>query len=67
MNFIQPEVYTLRYWLHLGLVATITLGILQLLFHGEMLTLRNVIYSIPIVGIADVVTHGIFAKIGYST
>lgn len=53
------DIFTLRYWLHLGILSLVTFIILQLLFKGEMLTIKNVLVSIPILGASDVIAHTI--------
>jgi len=46
-----------KYWLHLLIIAGIVLGILQYLQGGDMLTIKNVLYSVPLLAIGDVVSH----------
>lgn len=46
-----------KYWVHLGLIATIVLGILQYLQGGNMFTLHNILYSIPLLALADITAH----------
>lgn len=67
MQLIQKEAFTVRYWLHIALVSIIVLGILQFLFGQNMFNVKNILYSIPIIGIADVITHATFSKLGYPT
>ena len=54
------ELWTIRYWLHLGVIAVVVLGVLQLWKGGNMLTVINVLYSIPLIGLGDIVSHTIF-------
>lgn len=57
MKFKPKEIFTLKYWIHLGIIAVIVLGILQLLKGGEMLTIKNVLWSIPLLGAGDIAAH----------
>ena len=60
MIIIKPkEVKSLRYWIHLAIIATIVLGILQYFQGGEMLTIKNIMWSIPLLGISDILAHTI--------
>lgn len=55
---IKPrEIKTIRYWLHLAVLAAVVLGILQLWKGGNMFSLTNVLYSIPLLGAGDIVAH----------
>ena len=55
---IKPnEIKTLKYWLHLGLIAVVVLGVLQLLKQGDMFTIKNILWSIPLLGLGDIVAH----------
>ena len=54
---IRPEIDKPIYWVHLGVIAFFVLEILQLWKGGQMLTLQNVLYSIPLIGFGDIVAH----------
>lgn len=55
---IKPrEIKTLKYWLHVAVISGIVLGLLQLIKGGEMLTLNNWLWSIPLIGVADIIAH----------
>lgn len=56
-KWLKPEINEFKYWVHLGVLATVALGILQLWKGGDMLTVSNVLYSIPILAAGDVVAH----------
>lgn len=66
-SFFEPEAFTLRYWIHITLDAIIILAILQYFTGGEMFNLKNILLSIPLIGIPDIIVHGIFKQLGYST
>lgn len=57
MQIKPKEIKTLKYWLHIGVIAVIVLGLLQLFQGGNMLTVKNVLWSIPLLGVADVIAH----------
>lgn len=46
-----------KYWVHLGIIAVVVLGILQYFKGGDMLTIKNVLFSIPLIGLGDIVAH----------
>lgn len=56
-NWLKPELEKPIYWLHLVILATVALGILQYFYKGDMLTVMNVIKSVPILAAGDVVAH----------
>jgi hypothetical protein len=58
-NWVKPEINEPKYWLHLGIIAFIILGILQLWKGGQMLTLNNWLVSIPLIGVGDFFAHTI--------
>ena len=58
-EWIKPELNTVMYYIHVAILATVALGILQWWKGGDMLTVWNVIYSIPILTVADFAAHTI--------
>ena len=56
---IRPEIEKPIYWLHLGVLAVVVLGVLQLLKGGDMFTIKNILWSIPLLALGDVVSHTI--------
>jgi len=58
-NWIYTEINEPVYWVHLGILSFIVLGILQWWKGGEMLTLYNVLVSIPLLAIADTIAHSV--------
>lgn len=59
MKIKPKEVWTLKYWFHLGIIAVIVLAILQYFQGGDMFTIKNILWSIPLLGIADIIAHTI--------
>lgn len=55
----NAEITTPKYWIHIGIIAVIVLGILQIWQGGNMLTTKNVLWSIPLLGVADIAAHNI--------
>ena len=51
------ELKTGKYWLHLVILNLVVLILLQLLFGGDMLSIKNIIYSIPLLAIGDIIAH----------
>ena len=58
-DYLKPEINDPMYYVHLVILATVVLGILQLWKGGNMLTLMNVIISIPLLLAGDVAAHSI--------
>lgn len=56
-TWLKPEINDPKYYLHLIIVATVALAILQLFSGGDMLTLRNVLLSVPLLLVGDVIAH----------
>jgi hypothetical protein len=55
---IRPkDLWTLKYWLHLLILASVVLGVLQLWQGGDMFNLKNVLYSVPLLALGDVIAH----------
>lgn len=57
MKLKPKELNTLKYWLHLGVIAAIVLGILQVFTGGDMFNLKNILYSIPLLAFGDILAH----------
>ena len=58
-TWLKPEINEFIYWIHLGIIALVVLGMLQYFQGGHMLTLKNWLWSIPLLGLGDVVAHTI--------
>jgi hypothetical protein len=61
---IKPEVEKPLYWIHLGVIAFVVLGVLDLFVKPtctaqHMLTLTNWLWSIPLIGLGDILAHSI--------
>jgi hypothetical protein len=56
---IKPEVDKPIYYLHILVIAIVVLGILQIIQGGEMFTLKNVLWSVPLLTIADIFAHSL--------
>jgi hypothetical protein len=57
--WLKPEIYKPLYYIHLAVIAVVVLGILQLVKGGDMFTIKNVLWSIPLTLAGDVVAHSI--------
>lgn len=58
-NWLKPEINEPKYWLHLVIIAVVVLAILQYFIHGEMLTIKNVLISVPLILLGDMVAHSL--------
>jgi hypothetical protein len=58
-SWLKPEINELIYYVHVTIIAIVVLGILQYFKGGEMLTLNNVLWSIPLITIGDILAHSI--------
>jgi len=56
-KWLKPELDEPKYWLHLIILSTVVLGLLQYFTGGEMLTIKNVLQSIPLLALGDAVAH----------
>ena len=56
-RWLKPEINEPIYYLHLLIIAVVVLGILQYFQGGEMLTIKNVLWSIPLLLAGDIVAH----------
>jgi len=57
---IRPkEIKTWRYWFHIAVISSIVLILLQLFQGGNMLSIKNILWSIPLIGVADIIAHTI--------
>lgn len=63
MKLLGMEIYTeldsWKYWVHLIILATVALFILQVWKGGQMLSFQNVLYSTPILAVSDTIAHGV--------
>jgi hypothetical protein len=56
-TFLKPEVDEPIYYLHVAIIAVVVLGILQLVKAGNMFTLKNILWSIPLITLGDIIAH----------
>lgn len=56
-KWLKPEINEPVYWLHLIILASVVLGILQFWKGGEMLTVTNVLVSVPMLALGDLAAH----------
>lgn len=55
--WLKPELNEVKYWIHLVILSAVTLGILQLIYQGNMLSVKNILMSVPILAIGDTIAH----------
>jgi hypothetical protein len=56
-KWLKPELDQPIYWVHLGIIATVVLGLLQVWKGGDMFSVKNVLMSIPLLAIGDTIAH----------
>lgn len=56
-SWIKPELNEPVYWAHLAILSVVVLMILEFWKGGGMLTVYNVLVSIPILAVGDFVAH----------
>jgi hypothetical protein len=56
-EWLKPEINQSDYWLHLAILSTVALGILELFISKGMFTWQNITTSIPILAIGDLCAH----------
>jgi hypothetical protein len=54
----------LKMWLHWLTISTIVLGILQLIFKGDMFNIKNIIISTPLIAVGDLGSEWLLRLIG---
>lgn len=58
-SWLKPEINEPLYYVHIIVIAIVVLGILQYFYRGQMLTIKNVLLSIPLLTLGDIVAHTI--------
>lgn len=58
-KWLRPEIDEPIYWLHLVILATVVLALLQYFQGGQMLTIKNILWSIPLLAAGDLIAHTI--------
>lgn len=56
-KWLKPEINEPIYYVHVAIIAVIVLGILKFTVDGDMLTIKNVLWSIPLITAGDIVAH----------
>lgn len=56
-KWLRPELDKPVYYIHLVILAAVTLGVLQLWQGGNMFSIKNVLISVPILALGDAVAH----------
>ena len=56
-SWLKPEINEPVYYVHLAIIALVVLGILQYTLGGNMLTVKNISWSIPLLLLGDIVAH----------
>lgn len=56
-SWLKPEVDEPIYYIHLAILAFVVLGILQIWQGGDMLSIKTVLMSIPLLLVGDIVAH----------
>lgn len=58
-SWIKPELTSIAYWVHLAILGFVVLGILQLIYSGNLLSIKNLLLSLPLLAIGDFFGHTI--------
>lgn len=58
-SWLKPEINTIVYHIHIWILAAVALGVLQYFYGGNMLTIKNVLISWPILTLSDGIAHSI--------
>lgn len=58
-SWLKPEINELAYWFHLAILAFVVLALLELFVGGGMLSVWNVLLSVPLLAAGDVTAHSI--------
>ena len=58
-KWLKPEIDEPIYYVHVAIIAVVVLGILQYFQGGNMLSIKNVLWSIPLITIGDIIAHSL--------
>jgi hypothetical protein len=58
-NWLKPEINEPIYYLHVAIIAVVVLGVLQYFTGGDMLNIKNILYSIPLITLGDIIAHSL--------
>lgn len=58
-DYIKPEINEPIYYLHLVILSVVVLGLLQYFTNIDILTIKNVLLSIPLLTLGDLLAHTI--------
>jgi len=58
-TWLKPEINEPIYYIHLAVIAAVVLGILQYFQGGDMFTIKNILWSIPLLLAGDIISHTI--------
>lgn len=56
-NWLKPEITTIKYWVHLVILSVVVLTLLKFIFKQDMLTIKNVLISVPLLAVGDLIAH----------
>lgn len=56
-KWLKPEINEPLYYVHVAIISVVVLGVLQYFQGGNMLTLKNVLWSIPLITLGDIIAH----------
>lgn len=59
IKWLKPEIDEPIYYLHVLILAVVTLFLLKQFTGQDMLTIKNVLWSVPMITLGDVVAHTI--------
>lgn len=59
LNWLKPEIDKPIYYLHLAILSVVALWILDYFQGGDMFTIKNILWSIPVLLAGDIVAHTI--------
>ena len=57
--WLKPEINEPLYYVHVAVIAIVVLFILQRFQGGSMFTVKNVLWSIPLITIGDIIAHSL--------
>lgn len=56
-KWLRPEIDKPIYYFHILIISTVVLAVLQYLQGGNMLTVKNILFSTVLITIGDIIAH----------
>lgn len=55
--YVRPEVDEFKYWVHLLIISSAVLGLIQLLRYDSLFSFGNILFLAAFIGFSDIIAH----------